>query len=366
MFWELPGPAAFVDAAVEDLRQGCSVVFCLPDCHPSGLHQAFRSALATADGWMWDRIDCSNRPDRPIDILFERYAPNSLPKAARTVWALDQQSSIWGLLLWLDDLTEATWPQWRQFLVDYAVVARQRSRFERCAFCVPLTGVMALSPPTDDVSISVRRWSGSVDSLDMTMYTSRLLRGDRLSPVQRRLAISLITGTALWDPSTSERLANEPLDVLMDPRPVLVDIAHERGWESGANPTAGWHRGMSDCFEGRVQPHSAMLAIADGTNELNSRIWKAEVSVVLPHLEEQRREVLSRYGRMFRLPFVTRFGEVITDPFDLELPHIASQLGRLAGRVDFRTRRAAERMAAVRNKLAHLDPLELGDLDVLT
>jgi len=123
---------------------------------------------------------------------------------------------------------------------------------------------------------------------------------------------------------------------------------------------------MSDCFEGRVQPHSAMLAIADGTNELNSRIWKAEVSVVLPHLEEQRREVLSRYGRMFRLPFVTRFGEVITDPFDLELPHIASQLGRLAGRVDFRTRRAAERMAAVRNKLAHLDPLELGDLDVLT
>jgi hypothetical protein len=315
---------------------------------------------------MWDRIDCADVPGRPIDILFERYAPDSLPRAARTVWALDQQSSFWGLLLWLDDLAEATWPQWRQFLTEYAAVARQRPRFERCAFCVPLTGMTALSPPADDICISVRRWAGSVDSLDMTMYTSTLLRGNRIRSVQRRLAISLIAGTALWDPSASERLAQESMDVLMNPRPILIDIARERGWEPNVNPTAGWHRGMSDCFEGRVQPHSAMLAIADGTNELNSRIWKAEVSVVLPYLEEQRREVLSQYGQLLRLPFVTRFGEVITDAFDLELAHIASQLGGLAGRVDLRNRRAVERMAAVRNKLAHLEPLEFGDLDVLS
>ena len=365
-FWELPGPATFIEAAVEDLRQGRSVVFCLPDWHPSGLHQALRSTLASADGWMWDRIDCANVPNRPIDILFERYAPDSLPRAARTVWALDQHSSFWGLLVWLDDLAGATWPQWRQFLTDYASVARQRPRFERCVFCVPLTGVTALSPPADDICISVRRWAGYVDGLDMTMYTSTLLRGNRLRPVQRRLAISLIAGTALWDPSASERLAQEPIEVQMNPQPVLMDIARERGWDPADDAASGWHRGMSDCFEGRIQPHSAMLAIADGTNELNSRIWKAEVSTVLPHLEEQRREVLSRYGRLLKLPFVTRFGEVITDAFDLELAHIASQLGRLAGRVNFRTRRAVERMAAVRNKLAHLEPLEFNDLDVLS
>ena len=152
----------------------------------------------------------------------------------------------------------------------------------------------------------------------------------------------------------------------MNPRPILMGIARERGWDPAEDAASGWHRGMSDCFEGRVQPHSAMLAIGDRKNELNSRIWKAEVAVVLPHLEELRREVLSRYGRLFKLPFVTRFGEVITDAFDLELAHIASQLAGLAGRVDFRTRRAVERMAAVRNKLAHLEPLEFGDLDVLT
>jgi hypothetical protein len=200
----------------------------------------------------------------------------------------------------------------------------------------------------------------------MAMYTSTRLKGNRLSPIQRRLAISLIAATALWDPSASDRLAQEPIDMLMNPRPVLIDIAHERGWDPTQDAASGWHRGMSDCFEGRAQSHSAMLAIADGRNELNSRIWKAEVSVVLPHLEELRREVLSRYGRAFKLPFVTRFGEVITDVFDLELAHIASQLGGLAGRVDFRTRRGVERMAAVRNKLAHLEPLESTDLDILS
>jgi hypothetical protein len=113
LFWNLPGPATFIEAAVDDLRQGRSVVICLPDCYPPGLYQAFRSALPTADGWVWDRINCANAMQgRPIDVLFERYAPDTLPKAARTVWALDQQSSFWSLLLWLDDLTEATWPLW--------------------------------------------------------------------------------------------------------------------------------------------------------------------------------------------------------------------------------------------------------------
>jgi len=367
LFWTLPGPSSFIEATVEDLRQGRSVVFCLPDWHPPGLYQAFRSALSSADGWVWERIDCANNlAERPIDILFERYAPGCLPKGARTVWALDQQSSFWGLLLWLDDLTDAGWPAWRRLLTEYAAVSRQRPQFERTVFCIPLTGLAALTPPADDICISVRRWAGYVDSLDMAMYTSTLLRGNRLPPIQRRLAISLIAGTALWDPSASERLAQEPIDVLMNPRPVLMDIAHERGWDPTQDVASGWHRGMSDCFEGRIQPHSAILAIADSTNELNSRIWKAEVSVVMPHLEEQRREVLSRYGRLFKLPFVTRFGEVITDAFDLELSHIASQLGGLAGRVDFRTRRAVDRMAAVRNKLAHLEPLESGDLDILS
>jgi hypothetical protein len=187
-----------------------------------------------------------------------------------------------------------------------------------------------------------------------------------MSPIERRLAISLIAGMALWDPSASERLVQESIDILMNPRPILVDIARERGWTPADEPASGWHRGMSDCFEGRTQPHSAMLAIADDTNELNSRIWKAEVSVVLPHLEEQRREILSRYGRLLKLPFITRFGEVITDAFDLEFAHIASQLGGLVGRVDFRTRHSIERMAAVRNKLAHIEPLEPSDLDILS
>jgi hypothetical protein len=200
----------------------------------------------------------------------------------------------------------------------------------------------------------------------MLIYTAEQFGAHASSPVQRRLSLSLVAGAALWDPLTSERLAREPTGVLVDPRPVLKDIARERGWEPGDEAVLSWHRGMSDCYEGRVHAHSALLSLSDDTNELNSRIWRAEVSVMLPYIEEQRRDMLSRFGRLLKVPFTTRFGEVITDPFDLELPHIARQIGGPGGGVDFRTRRRVQRMADVRNKLAHLEPLHVEDLDILT
>jgi hypothetical protein len=141
--------------------------------------------------------------------------------------------------------------------------------------CVPLGGEAAICPPADDVCISVRRWSGNVDSLDITIYTSIVLYATNHSSVHWRLLISLIAGISLWDPSTRERLAAESLDVLMNPAPVLMDIARQRVWAPGADVASGWNRGLSNYFEGRVKPHSAMLAIASSTSELKSRIWKS-------------------------------------------------------------------------------------------
>ena len=205
-------------------------------------------------------------------------------------------------------------------------------------FCVVLTGSAALNPPPEDVSLAVRRWSGCIDSLDMTIYAAERIAAGGLLPALRRLAISLAASIAVFDPLIVERLAQEPVASLLDPRPVLAEIARERGWTAADVAAADWSRGMSDYHDGRAQRHSALLALADDTNELNSRIWRAEVTAVLPYLEEQRRELLSRYSGLLSLPFTTRFGEVITDPFDLELAHLAIQLGRLRASSDYHVR----------------------------
>ncbi len=98
---------------------------------------------------------------------------------------------------------------------------------------------------------------------------------------------------------------------------------------------------------------------------LGSRVLKAEVAVVLPRLEEQRRDLLSRFTPLLRLPFTTRFGESITNPFDLEIAHIATQLRHPRSGLDTKTRRRLQRMADVRNKLAHMELLDLEDLEVM-
>lgn len=364
-WWKLPGPSSFVETAAEDLRRGRSVVLCLPECIPDGLKSALRAMLPPSDGWNWESIDTTGpAAARPLEYVISRYVADIPPDVRRDVWSLGEQPSFWGLLIWLDSMTEERWPAWRQFLSDYQEACRQRPRHERSVFCVSLVGRLALSPPQEEVCLSIRSWKGCVGSLDMLLYTSELYRNSRLPPVRRRVAVMIAASLALWDPVVSERLALEPIEALLDPRPILAEIARDRGWCSG-NDEPLWHLGMVDSIDGKTQVHSAWLALSDTRHELTSRLWKAEVGTILPHLEEQRREVLARFSQFLKLPFTTCFGETITDPFELEISHIAAQLGRTRVRLEMDTKRRLVRMADVRNKLAHLKVLCSEDLDIL-
>lgn len=358
-WWDLAGPAEFVSAIASDLRNGRNVVVLMPELSPGGLREAVQKELPVEDGWFWELIHPADHPGRPpLHLLVERYLGSPYSRQAVRVRDLAAAESFRGYLVWVDDCRGADWPPWRDFLLDYEVACRERPAHERSVFCAVARGTAALNPPREEVCLSLRCWQGQVDLLDMLLYCWSRFREKRWPVVQRRLAAAVCAGLALWDQDLADRLAGEPPRVLLDPQPVLARLALDLGWQdTGSNAwTDLWAAGLADLYEGRWRLHSALLALKGDTAELRSRMWTAQVSVVLPFLEEQRRDWLDTFQGILRVPYCPHPGRQIDTLEDLELPHLAQQLGRHPA-VPSPVRTRLRRFAEVRNRLAHLELL---------
>lgn len=357
-WWQLPGPSRFVAWVVQTLRDGSNVVLCLPEHTPDGLARAIRSALGDSDVWAWHTLQVSGPLQAsPLQFLWSRFASGTLAATPRRVGALVDCQAFVGKVIWLSGVTNRTWPAWKAFLTEYEHACRSRSLLERTLFCVPLSGTLALDPPNDEVCLAHRDWRGVVDRLDMLLYTSSIFPSRRISPLQRQIAIAVVSSLALWDPVVSERLVREDLKYVLEPTPLLRELARERGWSAADCAPRGWQRGVIDRVDGREVIHSALLALANQENQLERRIWSAQVGVMFPFIEEKRQELLTLLGHLLTVPFKTRFGEVIDNPRDLELGHIESQIAEHNLPVAANIRQLVKQLRTIRNRLSHLEPL---------
>jgi len=362
LWWQLPGPNRFVLRVVQDLRDGKNVILCLPEHLPGGLAYAVRSTLSEGDDWSWHTLHVhGDDPVEPAHLLFSRFVPEVCPEAIRNAQTLSKEEAFTGKVIWLDGLTPNIWPIWKAFIADYEHACRSRSLLERTLFCVPLIGDLAFAPPAEDVCLSQHHWRGVVDRLDMLLFTSSLFQERWMPALQKRVVTSVVANLALWDPAVTERFASEELEKILHPVPILQEIARGRGWcpADGHSPPYLWSSGMIDLIEGEENIHSAALALKDVKGTITRRIWSAEVGVMLPFVEERRQEILTHLAGVLRVPFSTRFGEVISDVHDLEIGHIESQLINNGITVHPNFRRFVRRLREIRNCLSHLEPLSL-------
>ncbi|MDT5123166.1 MAG: hypothetical protein QOC96_2648 [Acidobacteriota bacterium] len=354
LWWQLPGPQVFISRVVDDLREGQNILLCLPAHLPDGLHSAVRSTLDDED-WHWHTLDIGEAvAERPESLLFARFVPDAGADAIRNAHALAKESSFAGKVIWLDGLDDNSWPAWKEFIVAYGHACQSVPVFERTQFCIPLRGKLALDPPGEDVCLAQHHWRGAVDSLDMFLFTASVFAGREMPALHRRIAVAIAAHLALWDPSISERLAGERLKRILAPVPLLRDVARERDWR--VDDAGKWHLGTADMFDGEMRIHSALLALDDSNSEIARRIWSAEVGVLLPFVEERRRELIAQLANALQVPYETRFGEVIEDVRDLEIGHIERQINSLPS-VDSNTRSFVRRLREIRNCLSHLEVL---------
>ena len=101
--------------------------------------------------------------------------------------------------------------------------------------------------------------------------------------------------------------------------------------------------------------HSARAAVEEPAREIDRRVWSAQVSVLMPWIEERRHATVER--NLYEIRYRMRRADMNdSDPHGMELGELVSLLQ--APGVPHGLRRAVARLRNHRNRLAHLAPLD--------
>ena len=212
-----------------------------------------------------------------------------------------------GFVLWIDamngDAAATTW-------ADYA---RRFAGIEKTPrICIAMSAACA-EACREDKGLRRRLWRDFVTASDARVLVGRLGRRFGRSPEHIALKSALIAELAGPDLAFAERLAQEPL--------------------------------------GRI------LTAKDHPPEC---IWAAQVSVLFPLVERERRRLLDIHRGLWRIPHLRENGEKIQSLEDLEIGDMASQV-RWFRALETEWRRL-DWLRRVRNALAHNEIVPWGTL----
>jgi hypothetical protein len=355
--WGLPGPSGFLDEAVGALREGVSVVLHLPEHGPEGYGAAVERAIRRDESLAVRRAATDDATQLPSAVL--RAALDAEPDAAwlRTPEAVARSGRLVGSVLLVTGICRANWESWRTFLVRFAVEARAHVVGESGQLCLLVSGDVSTTGLDGDPGLRRIAWRDRVSRLDVLLHLGRSWNGEGRSGVERDLRIALAAELAAYDLDLAGRLFAEPLARLLSPQRLLEAEAAQRGW-SGRIQGDGWASGRVDGVEGKRLEHGASVAAARDNDELRRRVWRAELGVVFPWLEERRIEIVWKL-RDVLTPMESLFGYVERIE-DLELAHVLRQVRQKRRGLEWEPRLNA--MNRLRRSLAHLEPVDLGDL----
>lgn len=358
-WWSMPGPSSYVDDIFQELREGKCIIAALPDHVPEGLQTALRRQVYEDAIWAWHTLHADDYEDSdPIELLFALFAPNSQPGIARTAASLAQQESFGCRLIRLDGLTRMTWEKWKRFIVEYSECIRNVPLVKRTLFLVVLTGETALYVPEQQVCLACHPWSNRVTFLDLQIYSALLVQEWRASELEKAVSASVLASLAEWDPEVAIRIGEAGPVGLTDPLPILAQMSKDRRWRGENIKSPAWHTGMVNSVDGVEKIHSAALAARADSAAIARRVWRGQVGVLLPFVDERRVDLIGALRGSLVLPFPTRFrNESITDPYDLEIGHIHHQLDRMI-QASQDVHALVDCLYHIRTELSHLRPVD--------
>lgn len=354
LWWTLPGPLSFIEAVADDIREGKSVFLCLPE-HTSGRLATQLERVFEGDfGWLPANVEAGVAP---IDFLYELTAPEADPAGLRNPANLAREAGFSSKILWLEDIQVGDWPAWTRFFAEYERVCRSVPEARRSYFVVRMFGPNAILPLPDGVGLSVRRWDGWLRRQDLWVYSSTCVR-EKGSGLETDLVVALVSVLGGWDPALCDHLTNFELVDLLRPADLLRDFAIARGWRLNTHSLddEAWGRGLWQTYLGNKVPHTCYAAFLNGSRYLDRLIWRAEIGVLMPYIEEKRQKLIDQYRGHFRLPHYTKTG-VIEDVYDLEIGMIEWMLSR-SGAVTKPVLDYISALKGARNRLSHLCPVD--------
>lgn len=355
-WWSLPGPNGFVTEVVANLRAGRHAVVLLPRHAPPELAVAVAAGVAQDAGWVWSRVPVAADGGAAAIGRALLGGVTTTPLAE-----LVAHPTLRGRILWLDVPDATDWAEWRAFAAAFAAATEPLAVIDRPLLLLCVTGLAPADWPDPGRTLGVCPWYERLDDLDMQQWASYLLRPLALTPVERRLRRELLVALAGFDPLCAHWLSTGTLEELLAPHTLLSAFAARRGWLEAAPAPGDWAAGACDRINGQDLVHLAALCTAtDYAAQGEERLWRAQVTVFFPLIEQLRKRLVARYGKYLRLPHTLPDGREIHQPEDLEIGPLNFLLGNAP--ISWSRSELLTRLSALRNALAHLTPMGAREL----
>lgn len=338
----LPGPLRLLDRIRENLAAGNSTVLVQPASldYPLG-DEVIK--LLRQDERSFHRVTATIHPVEDID----RTIPGGI--STPTVAAAIEACGRFAPSFVVEITEDQCWREWRKWLERFRHHCQQLPTAHRPTLALFLRGFVPDEMPTSDVALTIidRRdaWS-EVDAL--AVAEAEFLPPARTTALLRRVLIHTVARLALWDHGLARQLSQAGADAILNPNATLRAYALARGWRASIAPSE--IHGSLAYFDHELRPHSAHLALIDDQVRLMQRLWRAQMSVLLPWGEEQRLKLVESARRY--LPA----GEAT----EMEIGPMYYQLA--AGSAPLGLTREANRLRHLRNTLAHRGILSLQEI----
>jgi hypothetical protein len=293
----------------------------------------------------------------PVDFLYELLAPDADPRRLRSESSLAGEPDFQRKLIWIEDIPAEDWAAWSRFFVEYERVSRAVPELRRTLFLIRMIGPAVAPTIPAAVGLSSLRWDGWLRRNDMQLYGNGCIREGK-SGLETDLRAALVAQLGGWDPALCEYLADFELSKLVQPAQLLEQFAAERNWHFEPAPydEKSWSKGFWQTYLGKQTPHTSFGAFLFGQRFLNRLLWKAEIGILMPYIEEKRQMLIEQYRMYLKLPCYSKYA-VINNVYDLEIGLLGVLLNR-SGIPPKAVLEFIDNLRLARNQLSHLTPVD--------
>lgn len=353
-FWHLPSTNRFLDNILNDVHLGKNVVIGLPSYNTGGLYYAL-SDKDIDNHKMWRRISVKSYPEAssPIELLFAYFNQAIPTNQLLQINSLFDISDFLGRRIWLEDIPGKYWATWSRFIEEYQHACGALQCFDRPLLIAKVQGQMSNHLPKSEIRLATYQFRNVMSSLDTKNYIYQVRNLPLETSLEKRVAEAVIIELALWDINLVQFLAHRPLEELLNPSGILQKYVDQTSFAS-QDTNYDWTKGHINQFEGKERIHICLYKDDTKQREVERRVWRAQVGVLLPFIEEQRRELIEELGSELDVPFQPEYGRLVTNRLDLEIGHLYVQI-REKYDIDWRTKQRIDYLRKMRNQLAHLD-----------
>lgn len=351
----LPGPDQFLSRLEEDLAEGKSVVLKTPENLPILFACLLNDRLKNRVNWKTLYVV----DESPLACI-RRNLPVPDDADLSTPERLYQLPVFANYILQLENIPSGRLSDWTVFLCEFAHASRQRKEYERTAFFIHVTGDDYWDVP-EDLLLVKRRWDDVIGEADALLLAHQLNRSGNSSSILTRIKVALCVELSQGDIELCRHLGSCALSELLNPLQLLAQFGLERRWDSidleGAS-SRRWRMGIEQTYCGSRQTHLAWQALRGNAKLVDLAVWRAELKVLFPFIEEKRHAFIQRCSntKYLKVPHTRQYGEEIHNFEDLEWGDIKAQFDQ-RNAISPQLRNFVRAMWTIRCNLAHQTPL---------